>query len=421
MRFSYYLPLRCYFSVLKFFVRQLTRPLSFAKRPSVLGIMLRTYLKRPEWLYYPGVEMDPVKKFTFTPPSGADAAHDRLCERLIAAYHLANKENPPLQSASDLWKGIIKKRYQLLLSALEKGDPKALGQVLATMFQGDFMYGISSGALGLDPGYTPFLRIKMVEELLALAESLGVVRTETPEQGQLGYGMAEGLAGLAQKIERQLGIPIGFPQVGGAYGFQIGERLITAESPEHIYVAGRINEAIANHLQPADQRAPRMVEIGAGFGGTAYWLFQLRKHAVSHYTIIDLPMMNACQGFFLASVFGPEKVRLHGEPLLTAPGIEIIPPHAKERLAQQNFHILINENSMPEMPEAVVREYLAWARTRVSGIFYSYNQEAFSPVNGAPQTLVPKAVADVGNYRRLSRNYSWVRRGYVEEVYLVAR
>jgi hypothetical protein len=30
-----------------------------------------------------------------------------------------------------------------------------------------------------------------------------------------------------------------------------------------------------------------------------------------------------------------------------------------------------------------------------------------SPVNGSPQTLAPKAVADVGNYRRLSRNYSW--------------
>src|SRR5579859_4429337 len=83
MRLSFYLPLRCYFSVLKFFVRQLTRPLSFEQKPSVLGIMLRTYLKRPEWLYYPGVEMDPVKKFTFTPPSGADPARDRLCEHLI--------------------------------------------------------------------------------------------------------------------------------------------------------------------------------------------------------------------------------------------------------------------------------------------------------------------------------------------------
>ena len=81
--------------------------------------------------------------------------------------------------------------------------------------------------------------------------------------------------------------------------------------------------------------------------------------------------------------------------------------------------MLINENSMPEIPEDLVKDYLAWAKTKLTDVFYSYNQEDYSPVHGTPQTLVPKAVAEVGGYKRLSRNYSWVRRGYVEEVYAI--
>ncbi|MDB6022308.1 MAG: hypothetical protein JWQ04_2165, partial [Pedosphaera sp.] len=58
MRLSPYLPVKYYLSFLSFLVRQATRAFSFERRPSVVGILMRTYVKRPEWFYYPGVRRE---------------------------------------------------------------------------------------------------------------------------------------------------------------------------------------------------------------------------------------------------------------------------------------------------------------------------------------------------------------------------
>jgi hypothetical protein len=418
MRLPYYLPFKYCFALLRFFMRLITRGFSLERKPSMFGILLRTYVKRPEWLYYPGVELDPVKRFTFQPCTepGADDLH--LSERLIKAYKAACNEVSPTKFVAGPWQGIINKRYQGLLRAVSEGDASSLAKALSGMFQQTFLYGVSSAELGREPGYADFLRMKTSEELVALAESLGLVRAETPEQGVLGHALTEGLPALIQKVEKHLGISIDFPKIGGAYGLEIGGALVTPEAPEHIYVAGRIKEAIERHL-PAGDRSIRVVEIGAGYGGSAYWLLKLLKRRIGNYTIIDLPMMNICQGYFLGKAVGLDAVQLYGEPALSSTLFQVLPPQAEARSNLQPFQLLINENSMPEMSEAVVKDYLTWAKTKLTGIFYSYNQEAFSPVDGTPQTLVPKAVAETGGYLRLTRNYSWVRRGYVEEIYSV--
>ena len=51
------------------------------------------------------------------------------------------------------------------------------------------------------------------------------------------------------------------------------------------------------------------------------------------------------------------------------------------------------------------------------GIFYSYNQEAAAPFDGEPQNVVSEVVARLGGFTALRRDPSWLRRGYVEEVY----
>jgi hypothetical protein len=418
MRLPHYLLFKYYFRFLRLIISLATWGFSLKRQPSILGMLLRNHIKRPEWLYYPAVELEPVKRLTVRPRREPDAGDLRLCERLIAAYHAACREAAPLETASALWKRVVNKRYQALSEALDAGNPRVLADLLAVMFQQDFLYGISSAQLGLDSAAATFIRITAVEHLLSLAESLALVRTEAPEQGVLGYGLSEGLPSMVQKIEKHFGIPVDFPDIGGAYGLQIGATLITPESPEHIYVAARINEAISRYLQGSYEPL-RIVEIGAGFAGTAYWFNRLCKREVASYTIIDLPLMNVCQGYFLAKAFGPEQVQLHGETPSPAARFQVIPPHAKAQSISQKFQILINENSMPEMPESVVKDYLSWAKAGLTHLFYSYNQEAYSPVNGVPQTLVPKAVSEVTGYQRLSRNYSWLRRGYVEEIYSV--
>ena len=49
---------------------------------------------------------------------------------------------------------------------------------------------------------------------------------------------------------------------------------------------------------------------------------------------------------------------------------------------------------------------------------YSYNQEVNADFLGEAQGVVHRATAALGCFERLRRDESWVRRGYVEEIYV---
>ncbi len=208
-----------------------------------------------------------------------------------------------------------------------------------------------------------------------------------------------------------------FPDIGAPYGIKAANSLITMEHPEHLYVALRINQAIRDYLKDKDNQPLNLVEIGAGFGGLAYWIMKLGKIKVNNYIILDLPLINVLQGYFLTKAFGASAVKLYGEAAGNATTISILPNFAIEKEVVNDIDVLINENSMPEMSEAIVQKYIMFARKYLSGLFFSYNHEAYSIVYGKLQVSVPEVVDSVGGFIRISRNASWVRSGYVEEVY----
>jgi hypothetical protein len=190
-------------------------------------------------------------------------------------------------------------------------------------------------------------------------------------------------------------------------------RLINPDTADQVYAARRLLSAIENHL-PSGDLSPRIVEIGGGYGAMAYWLLQMRDLP---YVIVDLPIVNVVQGYFLTRALGHTRVSLYGEE---AGRVTITPDHAIGDV-QTPISVLANKDSMPEIPRAALLGYLTWARAACQGIFYSYNQEAAAPFDGTPQNIVPDAVAEVGGFVRVRRDPSWLRRGYVEEIYLSAQ
>lgn len=406
---------------------RLAKRLVMRTAPRLAGSMglnwsLLRSLTRPQWLYSPGVKI-PTYPLTFTTPVGVTAEDVALCGRLIAAYRKATTTDPvSAQGLDGLWANLIEQHYGRLRSALDGTNPTLLATTLSSMFRESFMLGITTANLPIHVKSridTRAWSLKYLDQLVSLAEFLGVVRTESPEQGVAGYALKDGADELVEKIARAIDTGIGFPQVGAPYGIKVDGSLITIEAPEHIYVALRLDRAIRTHLDEATASRPNIVEIGAGFGGTAHWLLRIRK-VVGSYTIIDLPLMNVMQGYFLSKVFGASEVAFYGEPHTDGQGrktIAVLPTHAIDCMTERNIDVLLNENSMPEMPEAVVTNYVTWAKSTVRGIFFSYNQEAYSPVNNVPQVLVPEIIGLVGGFKLLTRNLSWIRRGYVEEVY----
>lgn len=162
-----------------------------------------------------------------------------------------------------------------------------------------------------------------------------------------------------------------------------------------------------------------VVEIGAGFGGLTYWMSKIFKGLIDSYVIIDLPIMNVLQGYYLGKLFGFGNVTLAGEsskPILNTMNIHIPPPCAI-KTNKQKIDLLINQDSMPEMSYEAVCDYILWAKKHLDGIFYSYNHECAHPVNGIPQVIVPDIVKKVAGFSCVTRSHSWLRKGYIEEIY----
>jgi hypothetical protein len=396
----------------------LTSPARPVRELARIALTLRIVgtIHHAEWLYR-GRGKIPATRIDRRAPKPIDDIDLEICRRLSAAYAEARKNNPTRQSDENMWSWIFDTRQRQLATALEGGDVRALAMLLTSMFRQDFVLGMATGSLTGPPRSRLRSRIwllKTLDGLVSLAESLGVVLVENPEQGGHGLALEGGVEGLFDRLERGLGFRLDFPDVGAPSGLAVDGRLLTPDTPDQLYAAVRLDEAIRLHLdRDAQNPEPtRIVEIGGGYGGMCHWLLQ-RRDAVARYTIVDLPIVNAIQGSFLARALGPERVSFFGE----APSqVRILPDFALAEV-ETPFDVLANKDSMPEMPPEAMREYLEWGGENCEGLFYSYNQEAAAEFLGEAQGVVHRTVATLGHFERLHRDRAWVRRGYVEEIY----
>jgi hypothetical protein len=370
-------------------------------------------IRRPEWLYR-GRGRIPRGRLEFRPVHPVTDDDRALCRRLIDAYARATGGPEGAESTTGMWAWIFTQRQRRLAEALERQDVDALAAMLADMLRQDFVVGMAYGDLIGDANSRIGGRlwwIKSLDSLASLAESLGAAPAESPEQGEVGRAFDAGLDGLVAAIERQLGSTIDFPDVGAPYGVQVGTALIPPDWPEQVYAARRIADAVERHVA-TPPGGVRIVEIGAGYGAMAYAMLKLLA-GVGRYSIVDLPIVNVIQGYFLSKALGTDEVSLFCE----APSkVSVVPNHALD-IVGTPCDVVVNKDSMPEMPEQAVLAYLNWTKAAGAQLFFSYNQEAEASFAGERQNLVPAAVAAVGGFTRLRRDASWVRRGYVEEIY----
>lgn len=347
-------------------------------------------------------------QLTFLPGQPVTPEDVAVCRRLIVAYQKSAGSFSTAEM-SGVWSGIIQRHHGPLVKAVENSAPRVLALLLSEMFQQGFMTGVASGDNWKSRRFgSELILAAFMENSVHLAEYLGAVRAESATQGVIGFALKDGLIPLLSRIEAACGRSMAFPLVGAPYGVQVGGSVVTLESLEHFYIALRIHRAIG------ERRGLNVVEIGAGFGGLPYWLSQNGEAAFKNYTIIDLPIMNVLQGYFLSKALGADSVSLFGEEVKK---YAVMPTHHIGRLS--DVDLLINTDSMPEIPEQIVLDYLAWAKAgiRGGGMFYSYNHEAYTTVTRLPQTLVSEMVARVGGFKRRSRELSWMGNRYVEEIY----
>lgn len=123
--------------------------------------------------------------------------------------------------------------------------------------------------------------------------------------------------------------------------------------------------------------ALRIVEIGAGYGGVAYFL--LKSGIAKSYTIIDLPENLKLSSFFLTQNFKDKSYYIASSPEPCCPtkniGLTFVPPGNIDSIKEWSFDLAINSDSLGEMPAETAKAYIQWIHEHLAeqGCFFTKN------------------------------------------------
>jgi len=127
------------------------------------------------------------------------------------------------------------------------------------------------------------------------------------------------------------------PELGAPLPVRWRGRLISQDLANSALEAAAVARALGG-------RAPTsIVEIGAGYGRTAYWL--LATYPQASYTIIDIEPARTISQWYLSQLFAPERLRF-------------LSPQEAQELAAGSFDLAISISSLQEMTPEQVATYL---------------------------------------------------------------
>lgn len=326
----------------------------------------------------------------------------RIVERCVSAYRAAgeagDKEYP-----TGIWAYIYGRQtsnHQILMH----GSTEDATKILRYPAESNLFYGFDhicpefTAALDRTPEHQPAIASLWQDYLIRLAEAVGVFRVENPEGDTPWLQHSEQSTDqIIEAIEKRLECRLSFPNVfPDEFGLQSSHGLVAYRAIQAVYHAYRIKSLVSHILNP------RVLEIGAGLGRSAYYTRQL---GITDFTIVDIPMTSISQAYYLMRVCGEDAVQLRGEHSMHSSNrVKLIDP---SQFFDDNsrYDLILNIDSLTELDEASAIRYLTKIPTLTSQ-FLSINHE----VN--PFTVSSRLVGE----GRLLRFPYWMRPGYVEEL-----
>jgi hypothetical protein len=236
------------------------------------------------------------------------------------------------------------------------------------------------------------------DNLLRILEAVGDTRLDNPEQYHRAKPNFMLVAELLERLDAALGFKVQFPNpYPDECGLKSDRGVISYRVPQALYQAWKISQLVREH------RAPRVVEIGAGLGRTAFYA---RELGVTDYTIVDLPFTNVSQAHFLGTVIGPDVINLIGETR-RKDAIKIITGDGF--LANdERYDLVVNVDSFTEIDRKIAERY--WSKIETNAplfLFINHEHNCFT---------VNEFIKNSSKFKRVNRSYYWMRRGYIEEL-----
>ena len=341
-----------------------------------------------------------------------------IARRLIRAYKTTiSQVDSPLKriTDTDLWSGITRDNFSSMLAFIDRDDAEALSHFL-TEFGSKYTWfgGVTTGVDGYNHWNTSdqSVAFSYFDKLVCLAEGLGVLPAENPEQGEAGnWGQNIRVSpdAIAGAVAQYLGIDI-VPPPGVIHvaGIRLSNGILHYRHINALYMAARIRDLTTT--------SDRICEYGGGLGLVAFYLHQMGRRDT---TLYDLPITNVLSGFFLIGALGDDAVCLEGEP----PRPDTVTIRANWNCVaapDKHFRISANQDSFPEINRAIFGEYLRQIERCTRDYFLSINHEVEHPIEGAVRHLnVSRLLRSHPTLVRVYRAPYWIRKGYVEELYRI--
>lgn len=378
------------------------------------GIRLKHMLTHKSIKGYPMVEGKVEKDII---PTKQDYL---VTERLLNSYKKAMQEGEKIEKVykQDMWTFLEKGPHADMFKILQKEDVNALAFYLCNMSRMGITHGITQGKMEFqkiitDSLYRRWHDLHNLDKLISLAESIGVLPLENPEQGEFGSAIFSNIDKIIEKIEKRLKIKLIPPHIeGGLYQLSTNKGGIHFRDLNAIYTSWRCKEILKYTKNPS------LCEIGAGVGKTAYYSNLLGLKA---YTIIDLPYINIIQGFYLIKSLPSANIFLYGEEKNDKNSINILPDWCFKKMYNKQFNLILNQDSFPEIDRKIVLNYLKQIQLLTKNFFLSINQESQHTmmIDERKQHIISNLISEAKGFKKIYRFPYWMRIGYLEELYQV--
>lgn len=324
-----------------------------------------------------------------------------LVSRLIKAYQISDNE---MYRGNSMWQYIFNQNHASIHQVFKNGQLDEATNILRNPASTDLFYGIDHLCSSLitqfqNPLAPAAIAAHCLDGLIRFAEAIGAVRLDNPE----GYYLPPILYDaetIVKLIEQTLALSLSFPNpYPYEHGVLTSKGVISYQVSQTLYQAWKIKQLVKGI------KNPRILEIGAGLGRTAYYA---TLFGINDYTIIDLPLTALCSGYFLGRSLGEEHILLHGENLEgSEEKVKILTPDDFLN-SNKKYDLIINVDSITEMDPSIARAY--WKKIESSTkTFLSINHE-----------INPFTVADIikesNSIFEIYRHPYWLRNGYAEEL-----
>jgi putative sugar O-methyltransferase len=257
---------------------------------------------------------------------------DRICTAYIKAKEV-QRQVSHVYAPSNEWLPIYTKYLQGVMEALNKRDLNTLSRIYGNFWRDP----CSTGLVGLTFNMEKYYFGKRINRRHKMLYMNDVIHR---------YRLWYSYLGNTHTIE-----DLDSPIIGNPYGFYINDRFIKAGSDYLHYYATAIGRLLKTGI------AKCVVELGAGYGGMAYYLLRDNKNAA--YIDLDLPENSALTAYYLLKSFPEREIRLFGEidsmqESIDANEILILPSFEVGNLPNDSAGIVFNSYSLAEMSRETI-------------------------------------------------------------------